>query len=489
MLSYSFLADELIKNYTPYKFRAIDHLCAAVLAILATIAYLATLTPSLATGDMGELATAAHFLGVAHAPGYPLHTFLGKLFTFLPINNTAWRLNFYSAFCGGVTIYFAFLVIIKICFSAGLDKITAYASSAASALTFAFSATFWSQAVFTEVYTLSSIFSPLLFLILLLWQDAVLKHRNDEFPWFGESYLCAFSFLFGLAITNHQTILGVGPLAVLFIPFILYTYCFRHRELSRLEILNGVTLLIVMLILFGFGAAVYLVKIASVNSFLYITDNVKIGIGGVIAAMLVFYGIYFYFTLVHPSKINHHNYYFKSYFTAGKMIAFFFLGFFLYSYMIIRAHGNPPINWMGISETRDWWIKTAKFFNTVHRKQYASQGKIPFTLFNYFHSLQFVIQQIHIPEFSAGIWAFIGLGLINLWRKYKLWFGAIVLFLVTYNILLTPVLGWSGFSSRTAGFNAVFYYYSFYALSMLAAFGFALLIELVKAAVPQYKKS
>ena len=46
----------------------------------------------------GELITAAHELGVAHPPGYPLFTLLGKLFIVaIPWANPAWRMNLLNA--------------------------------------------------------------------------------------------------------------------------------------------------------------------------------------------------------------------------------------------------------------------------------------------------------------------------------------------------------------------------------------------------------
>ncbi|MBI2856242.1 MAG: DUF2723 domain-containing protein, partial [Chloroflexi bacterium] len=47
--------------------------------------------------DMGEFALSSHALGIGHNTGYPLYMMLGKLFTFLPLGDIAFRVNLMSA--------------------------------------------------------------------------------------------------------------------------------------------------------------------------------------------------------------------------------------------------------------------------------------------------------------------------------------------------------------------------------------------------------
>ena len=66
--------------------------------------YLFSLHPTVSAGDSGELITAAYTLGIAHPPGYPLWTILGKIFTIIiPFGNIAYRVNLMSAFIGACT--------------------------------------------------------------------------------------------------------------------------------------------------------------------------------------------------------------------------------------------------------------------------------------------------------------------------------------------------------------------------------------------------
>jgi len=70
-----------------------------LLAGVSLLIYNATLTPSLSykSPDGNELATIPYVLGLAHSTGYPLYTWLGKLFTYLPIGDVAHRINLMSA--------------------------------------------------------------------------------------------------------------------------------------------------------------------------------------------------------------------------------------------------------------------------------------------------------------------------------------------------------------------------------------------------------
>jgi hypothetical protein len=53
--------------------------------------------PALMTDDSGETVAAAATLGICHSPGYPLHSLMGRLATFVPLGTPAFRLNLLSA--------------------------------------------------------------------------------------------------------------------------------------------------------------------------------------------------------------------------------------------------------------------------------------------------------------------------------------------------------------------------------------------------------
>ena len=74
----------------------------ALVLIISLFVYLSALCPGISLGDAGELISASYTLGIAHPPGYPVYTLLGKLFTFLPFGTIAGRINLMTAILGAL---------------------------------------------------------------------------------------------------------------------------------------------------------------------------------------------------------------------------------------------------------------------------------------------------------------------------------------------------------------------------------------------------
>ncbi len=90
-------------------------LSAVFLFLLVFGIYIWTLYPTVpAYRDSGELISVPYILGICHPPGYPLYTILGKIFTFAPFGNIAFRVNLMSALFGALTIAIIFLIIAKL---------------------------------------------------------------------------------------------------------------------------------------------------------------------------------------------------------------------------------------------------------------------------------------------------------------------------------------------------------------------------------------
>ena len=87
----------------PERFQRSDLTATAIVFVVTTAVYIATLAPSVTLEDSGELITAATKFGVPHPPGYPLWTMSGFILSHLiPVGNLAWRINLQSALYGGV---------------------------------------------------------------------------------------------------------------------------------------------------------------------------------------------------------------------------------------------------------------------------------------------------------------------------------------------------------------------------------------------------
>jgi hypothetical protein len=66
------------------------------------ILYALTSPRTVSAEDDSLFVLSAYFLGIEHAPGYPLFILAGKLFTLLPIGSIAYRVHLASAFFGGL---------------------------------------------------------------------------------------------------------------------------------------------------------------------------------------------------------------------------------------------------------------------------------------------------------------------------------------------------------------------------------------------------
>lgn len=175
---------------------------ALVVFFLSFLTYFLTLCPAVFTGDSGELIAAAYTLGVPHSPGYPLYCLIGKLFTFIPLGSIAFRVNLMSAFFASLCTVALFFILLKILsrINPQAQPVALYLPSAAASLIYAYSSTFWSQAVVAEVYTLWIFVLLLSLFTLILW-------TQDNRKWL----LYMFSFLYGIAITSHQLSLFFAP--------------------------------------------------------------------------------------------------------------------------------------------------------------------------------------------------------------------------------------------------------------------------------------
>ena len=180
------------------------HLLIIGLVLMAVYAW--TSPRSVALEDDSLFALASYFWGVAHPPGYPLHTALGKLFTLVPIGSVAYRVHMLSAVLGAATCCLLYLLI------RGLLEQRSYAYLAAWA--YGFSRTFWSQAIIGEVYTLNALFFFALLLLCLRLRG--LSVASAEW----RRYCTVLGLTYGLSLANHWPliILSTPGLGLIVLP-------------------------------------------------------------------------------------------------------------------------------------------------------------------------------------------------------------------------------------------------------------------------------
>src|SRR5437763_5396702 len=166
---------------------------AVAVATAAGILYFLTAARDIVVGDSPELIMAAVTLGVAHAPGYPLFTMLGHLFSLIPFDSIPFRVNLLSVTCDALTIGVVYFSAFRLTRS--------QLAAAVAALLLAVNPTFWEWSLAAEVFPLNNLLAALLILLLIAW------HERPE----RSGFLIAAFFVTGLALTNHQTIIILGP--------------------------------------------------------------------------------------------------------------------------------------------------------------------------------------------------------------------------------------------------------------------------------------
>jgi len=195
-------------------FTRTDWRAALAATLVSGVVYFFTAQPNVGLLDSGEFIVAAQHFGVPHPTGYPLWTILAWLFQLLPLGNPAWEVNLFSGLCGALAVGATALLISSMLRwmapwwgrpGAGLSDGMAGVTAFSFALLFAFSFSFWTQAVIAEVYTLHGLLVGLFLLSLYWWV------RRPEL----DRPILATFFTFSLCMSNHHLTLALAPLPLL----------------------------------------------------------------------------------------------------------------------------------------------------------------------------------------------------------------------------------------------------------------------------------
>ncbi|HLB25271.1 MAG TPA: DUF2723 domain-containing protein [Nitrospirota bacterium] len=187
--------------------------------------YLLTIAPTISFFDSGEMIAGAYTLGVAHPPGYPVYVTLGKLFTFLPIHNVAFRVNLMSAFFASMTsvmVYYITKAALEDDEEHGPEVFrlirlrTADAAGIFAALAFSFSYNLWAWAVVSKFYTLNAFIVSCILMLLMRWRRARLEEKDRGW---GHSlaYLYVIAFIAGIAGVVHISQFVLFPMYLLYV--------------------------------------------------------------------------------------------------------------------------------------------------------------------------------------------------------------------------------------------------------------------------------
>jgi hypothetical protein len=174
-----------------------DFLLGLLIGIAALALYVRTLAPSLLWGDSAEFQTLSYTLGMTHPSGYMTQIVFGKLFTYIPIGNIAYRVNLMSAFFSALAVAETYLIVRLL---GGRQ-----AAGISACLLLALTEGFWWRALLAESYAPASGMLATIWLLVLLW-------RNSG-KW---TYLFLAGAAGGLSVGIHSTVVMTSASVLVF---------------------------------------------------------------------------------------------------------------------------------------------------------------------------------------------------------------------------------------------------------------------------------
>ena len=190
-----------------------NRLAAALVGLCTLLTYLWSAGPTFYWLDSSELTAAAWGLGVAHPPGHPLASLLGRLACLVPVGTLSFRVSLAGAVEAAAAAALLTLLTHRLLAPQTLlGPVQRSACAAVTGLTLGLSYSVWFQAVRAEVYALNLLLLVAIVHELLAWEQDTDRRR----------LLCA-ALLTGLALCNHHL------LALLLLPVVLLFLLWSSR--------------------------------------------------------------------------------------------------------------------------------------------------------------------------------------------------------------------------------------------------------------------
>ncbi len=337
---------------------------------VAFLTYALTVEPTVGFWDTGEYILTSSKLEVGHPPGAPLFQMLGAFFSIFASEpaQIGLVLNMMSAAASAFTILFMFWSIVLL-----LQKITTKESESntnkqtailgaafVGSLSFAFTDSFWFNAVETEVYAMATLIMAVMFYLGLRWEKEMNTPR-------GNRWLILISFIVGLSF-------GVHFMGLLTIPAIGLLYYFKNYKTITPKnfILANIVVVAVLLFIFKLLAPNILRYFSALEIFFVNSVGLPFNSGSIIALILLV--LFIYLGLNYLKKKGH-----VILNTSLLCITFMIIGFTTWLMLPIRANANVPVNENNPSSARELlayynleqYPKTHLFYGPQFTDQYA----------------------------------------------------------------------------------------------------------------------
>ena len=213
-------------------YQRLNNLVGWLVFAIAAATYLLTLEPTASFWDCGEFIACSYKLLVPHPPGAPTFLLLGRLvslFSFGDVTKVAPLINALSGLSSALAVLFLFWIITRLASKLVLktpDFATAPAeptggqtllilsAGVVGALSFAFSDSFWFNAVEGEVYAMSALCTAAVVWLMLKWEAHAAEATSDK-------WIVLIAYVIGLSI-------GVHLLNLLALPALGLLYYYRR---------------------------------------------------------------------------------------------------------------------------------------------------------------------------------------------------------------------------------------------------------------------
>lgn len=302
---------------------------------IALICYTLTVEPTASFWDPGEFITTSSNLEIGHPPGAPLFQIIGAVASIFAISDQhiALMVNMTSVLSSAFTIAFMFWslsllfenILVRQYEDTTNNRIAVLGAASIGALSFAFTDSFWFNAVEAEVYAMSSLFIAILFYSGLRWE-------REMFMAHGHRWLLLISFLTGLSF-------GVHFMSLLTIPAIAMIYFFKHtKEVNWINFI-GANVVAACILLFVFLFLLPYTMTLFGNAEIFFTNNLGMPFnsGTIVVALILIAAFYFGLKITKQKNMVHIN-------TIILSILFIFIGFSSWIMLPIRANAGTVIN-------------------------------------------------------------------------------------------------------------------------------------------------
>ena len=326
--------------------------------LIALITYSLTVEPTVSFWDAGEYILTSSKLQVGHPPGAPLFQMLGAFFSTFTFGNNeliGWMMNMMSAVASAFTILFMFwtitLLLTKLVSHLNSEKnkdvntttsrnisksqyTAILGSGLVGSLAFAFTDSFWFNAVETEVYAMATLIMSALFWLALRWEQDMDSPR-------GNRWLILIAFIIGLSF-------GVHFMGLLTIPVIGLIYYFKNYKTVTVQNFIIANVVSVAILLFVFKLlAPNILKIFSVFEIFFVNSiGLPFNSGSIIAGLLLVGIIFYALRYTRKKSYVHLN-------TGILCLTFVIIGFSTWLMLPIRANANVVINENNPSSARE----------------------------------------------------------------------------------------------------------------------------------------